>query len=307
MYIKFDVFSSEWKHWHTVRISTYIYFHSRCNSISDAGDICMGVSEERSDDATIPDYCHVTNIPTPKPFRRRATRLSIRVTNYAYSKLCKLKPRFSVGNVSFKHEYEDLKSSPPLSPDEQPNLRRKRSFSHLLTRQEAVEERRGTESKQSSEKSESRTAETQLTDEDNDDDDIDSDAVIEGRSSGLSISLNAIDNLELEPSVVGKELGGCDLDNSDADEPEVQMTFSTFWCQRKYGNTLNVPSQASGEERVTVVDSSDMDGQTSPCIPVPSLLGFERRSRIKKLQSDLTLIQKDLQDLDNLEYQVSIV
>lgn len=252
----------------------------------------MGLSEERSDDAVIQDYCQPTNAPTPTPFRRRATRLSIRVTNYAYSKLCKLKPRFSVGNVSFKPDYEDLKTSPTVSPEEQPlDLNRKR-LSHMLTRQEAMEEKRGTDSKQSSEKSEPWTLESQLSDEDG--------------STSPSLFSPPTDTPEVEilegPS---NDPTFCDTNDSD-NEIQTGTSYASFRRRRKFGNTLEVPS-ASEEHRITAVEYSETEGRAPRYLRVQSVLEYERRSRIKKLQSDLQLIQKDMQDLDDLEYEVSVV
>ncbi|XP_052282516.1 gamma-aminobutyric acid type B receptor subunit 2-like isoform X2 [Dreissena polymorpha] len=61
------------------------------NSISDAGDICMGISEEQTEESEGQLNTVVTT--ERKPSRRRSNRLSIRIAkNYAYSKLCKLRP-----------------------------------------------------------------------------------------------------------------------------------------------------------------------------------------------------------------------
>ncbi|WAQ99650.1 GABR2-like protein, partial [Mya arenaria] len=265
-----------------------------CNSISDAGDICMGVSEERSEVYNVNDKPEEDKTPA-KPFRLRANRLSIRVAkNYAYNKLCKLRPRFSVGHVNFKydyHEYEDLKSA-TISPDGFLSLGRARS-SHPLLRQEAVDERRAlgfmSELKQSSEKSETKTLDTHISDDDDDD----------NTYSSVTFTVPRVTDTWLAPST--SDFKGCDDDNT----VPAAHTAVSFRRRRKYGNTLEVPSTFD-ECQITEVD--DPAENRSPRFRrARSILEHERRTRIKKLQSDLRKIQKELQDLDELEYTVSVV
>lgn len=111
--------------------------------------------------------------PRPKPFCRRSNRMSIRVaTNYAYTKLCKLRPRFSVGSLNFKHEYDDLKTSQTSSDGhflQSATIGRSKS-SHLLSRQEQQLEVKpvkeiNTVCKQVCDNSETRTYHTYLSEE----------------------------------------------------------------------------------------------------------------------------------------------
>lgn len=193
-----------------------------------------------------------------------------------------------------------MKSSPAVSPEEYPNLKRKRS-SHLLTRQKAIEEKRGTDSKQSSEKSEAQTVESQLSDED----EMEKYLRENIRACNTSPDLHSLDFGPLQAYSPAENLG-CAKYNSDSDS-ETKSAFSSFRRRRKYGNTLEVPT-AVEDHKITAVDHQlEIDGRTPRILRVQSMIEYERRSRIKKLQSDLQLIQKDLQDLDDLEYQVSIV
>ncbi|XP_053400831.1 uncharacterized protein LOC123558927 [Mercenaria mercenaria] len=263
-----------------------------CCSISDAGDVCMGVSEDRSDDGHV-EHGEDTR-PRPKPFRRRANRLSIRVaTNYAYTKLCKLRPRFSVGSVNYKHEYEDLKGS-PTSPDghlyHNIQIERSRS-SHPLMRQEALELGQGGEmanvSKQDSEKSETQTCDTRVSD----------DAESEIAQEPIKFYVPQMDLLEVPSNT---DLPGCE-----------QKTLTKAYSapirrRRKYGNTLAVPPMQEAC-LITEVDTGT-ERRTSPRLRrARSILEHERRTRIRKLQSDLRRIQKELQNLNDLEYDVSEV
>ncbi|KAL4230678.1 hypothetical protein ACF0H5_011054 [Mactra antiquata] len=259
-------------------------------SISDTGDVSMNISDDHSDDE------HDTSTNTPIPFRRRSNRLSIRVaTHYAYNKLCKLRPRFSVGSVSFRQDYEDLKTS-PSSPDCFMSLgsplERSKS-SHPLLRQEAVEENKRlkyfVDLKQSSEKSESRTTDTHISDD------------IEPNVDFTSASAQNTEAANTDFVFTETETNGC-----DKTENQIEHYVPPNKRRRKFGNTLDVPS-AYEECRISEVEISGIEHNVPRIRRARSIIEIERRTRIRKLQSDLRRIQKELQDLDELEYEVSIV
>lgn len=256
----------------------------------------MGLSEDRSDDGH--EYTEEFSRPTQKPIRRRANRLSIRVaTNYAYTKLCKLRPRFSVGSVNFRHDYEDLKGS-PTSPDGflSPVLPISRSrSSHPFIRQEAVQENRAaditTDSKQDSEKSETRTLETHISE------DVDSEIAQDYSSVTFHVPSANRDHVNVS----------CHVDRTGCEDAKSSDTVHTPMSRRrKYGNTLEVPA-LNDECRISDVDTPTAEHSAPRIRRARSILEHERRTRIKKLQSDLRRIQKELQDLDELEYEVSVV
>ena len=252
----------------------------------------MGVSEERSDDGHIGH--DEDSRSSAKPFRRRANRLSIRVaTNYAYSKLCKLRPRFSVGSVNFKHEYEDLKGS-PTSPDghlvNALPIERSRS-SHPLIRQEALELSQGVTSvlKQDSERSDTRTCDTRISDE--------TESEIAQECSSIKFYVPQMDFLQVPSST---DLIGCE-------QKSLTKVYSApIRRRRKHGNTLSVsPMQEAC--LITEIDANTSERSTPRLRRAKSILEQERRTRIKKLQDDLRRIQNELQNLNDLEYEVSEV
>ena len=258
----------------------------------------MGLSDVSPVDKPIPD-CGETGSPDSEKSRtrRRSNRLSIRMASYAYTKLCKLRPRFSVGHVNFNHDYEDMKNSPfslegKLLPGT--SLARARS-SHPFLRQEAVEERRRafgflTDGKHSSERSETRTFETHISDDD--------DATGNVDYSSVSFTVPQQKDYLQVPSCT--YTSGCDPCLSSAHLLDVISRR-----RRKYGNTLKVPSTYA-DCQITEIDVSPAN--TSPRFTrVQSVIELERRTRIRKLQADLRKIQQELQDLDELEYTVSFV
>ena len=270
--------------------SLMLRFYYRCNSISDAGDICMGVSDEKSDDEFILRYA--VKQPSPKPLRRRANRLSVRVTNYAVSKLNKIRPRFSIGSVNFKSDYEDLKGMPSPEGETSPLseiLPARNRYSHPLMRQKAIEERRDVgfmSSKQgSSEKSDTHTFESILSDSGNDTGSV-QDTIPAQRHSVAVCMKEYLD----VPSI---KFSGCEIE-SDVNTKR----------RRKYGQTLDVPSQ---ECKITPVDMFYLEDESPKIRRARSIIEHERRTRLRKLQSDLMNIQKELKDLDELEYEVSEV
>ena len=271
---------------------SYLHFHSRCNSITDAGDLCMGTSDEKSDDEFVLRYA--LKPPSPKPFKRRANRLSVRVTNYAVSKLNKIRPRFSIGSVNFKPSYEDLKGIPSPENEQLPSLEplplpTRTRFSHPLLRQRAVEEKKEVgfmaAKQSSSEKSETHTFESALSDSGNETISV----YEQPPAQRHSVAVCAKEYLDI-PSI---KLTGCEI--------ESEMYTRR---RRKYGNTLDVPNP---ECRITPVDMFYLEDESPKLRRARSIIEHERRTRIRKLQSDLMNIQKELQDLDELEYEVSEV
>ena len=250
----------------------------------------MGTSDEKSDDEFVLRYA--VKQPSPKPLRRRANRLSVRVTNYAVSKLNKIRPRFSIGSVNFKPSYEDLKGIPSPESEYLPPfdpLPSRNRFSHPLLRQRAIEERKEigfmAAKQSSSEKSETHTFESVLSDSGNE-----TISVHEQPSAQRhSVAVCAKEYLDV-PSI---KLTGC----------EIESDLYTR-RRRKYGNTLDVPNP---ECRITPVDMFYLEDESPKLRRARSIIEHERRTRIRKLQSDLMNIQKELKDLDELEYEVSEV
>lgn len=272
----------------------------------------MGQSEDHSEDGQDGNR-EPTDKQSHKPFRRRANRLSIRVaTNYAYSKLCKLRPRFSVGNINFKHEYEDLKTS-PTSPDGflSPGgpLERSKS-SHPLLRQEAVEDKKAdgftSGFKRDSEKSETKTLETHISEE------RDFDSAQDYSSVTFHVPILKTDHLQV-PSISNVTSSMQDLSvslsascHNIAGCEEIPTSSETvnkpIRRTRKFGNTLEVPLL---NDEPIMLNTNEPD---SPRLRRSiSLIDNERMRRIRKLQADLKRIQKELKDLGELEYEVSIV
>ena len=251
----------------------------------------MGVSDEKSDDEFMLRYA--VKQPSPKPLRRRANRLSVRVTNYAVSKLNKIRrPRFSIGSVNFKTDYEDLKGIP--SPDgDQPTvadmLTGRNRFSHPLIRQKAVEERKDfafmTGKQSSSEKSDTRTFESILSDNSTDATTVQD----HPNAQRHSVAVCMKEYLDV-PSI---RFNGC----------EFEANVNTQ-RRRKYGHTLEVPSQ---DCKITPVDMFYLEEDSPKMRRARSIIEHERRTRIRKLQNDLENIQRELKDLDELEYEVSEV
>ena len=250
----------------------------------------MGISDEKSDDEFMLRYA--VKQPSPKPLRRRANRLSVRVTNYAVSKLNKIRrPRFSIGSVNFKTDYEDLKGIP--SPDGDPSsgfdiLSGRNRFSHPLLRQKAIDERKefGLSNKQgSSERSDTRTFESILSENGNET------ATHQDQPNAQrhSVAVCMKEYLDV-PSIT---FNGCDF--------QAQLNTQR---RRKYGNTLEIPSQ---DCKITPVDMYSLEDDSPKMRRARSIIEHERRTRIRKLQSDLQNIQRELKDLDELEYEVSEV
>lgn len=197
-----------------------------------------------------------------------------------------------MGSVNFKSDYEDLKGIP--SPDGEisaplETLPSRNRFSHPLLRQKAIEERKEvgfiTAKQSSSEKSETHTFESILSDIGNETISVHDHTPAQRHS----VAVCATEYLDV-PSI---KFSGCE---SESD------TYTKR--RRKYGNTLDVPNP---ECRITPVDMFYLEDESPKIRRARSIIEHERRTRIRKLQNDLMNIQKELKDLDELEYEVSEV
>lgn len=264
----------------------YILIHSRSCSISDAGDVCMGLSGVRT-----PDGAH----PRPKPFCRRSNRMSFRVaTNYAYSKLCKLRPRFSVGTLNFKHEYDDLKTSQTSSDGHfsQSSTIGRSESSHLLSRQDQqqlevkpVKEIR-TVCKQVSDKSENQTYHTYLSEE------AMSSYADEYSSVTLKVPQTHIDYLKVPSNT---DVTGCELRVS----PKAYSAIVRK-C-RKQSCTLAVPTVHEG----CLTPETAM--KTYHLRRAESVMEPQHTSRSEKIKPDFKRIRKETQNQSELGHRVSVV
>jgi hypothetical protein len=158
-------------------------------------------------------------------------------------------------------------------------------------RQEALELSQGGISvpKQDSEKSETKTCDTRVSDE--------MESEIAQECPSIKFYVPQMDLLKVPSNT---DLAGCE-----------QKTLTKVYSapvrrRRKHGNTLSVsPMQEAC--LITEVDSSSAERSTPRLRRAKSILEHERRTRIRKLQADLRRIQNELQNLNDLEYDISEV
>ena len=268
--------------------------------MSEDSEVCVGITKDDNSE-TYGKFVLKIQHPTPKFNRRRPNRMSIRdATNYAVSKLCRFRPRFSIGSINFRHEYEGMKSP---SPDDNQDCSaidlfgNRTRVSHPLLRQQAVEERRISplsEIKHASERSETQTFETQLSD--NDGDNNPDQMIIPSPHSSPNFNLTLDKDYLSPPST-----------NSGTESGRSYSFSRSFRRKRKTGCVTN-PQSSSEHCKISSVEMLNADDNDSPRFRrARSILEHERRTRIRKLQSDLKKIQQELEDLDELEYEVSVV
>ncbi|KAK3582845.1 hypothetical protein CHS0354_039992 [Potamilus streckersoni] len=263
----------------------------RYDFISDAADLCLGVSEARSDYEITPDLKYKEE--PPKPVRRRSRRFSLRsAKSYAVHKLCKFRPRFSLGTLSDSYDYSGIKRSPFPEGEGKIESFHKNHSSHPLLKQTEIEEYKHNSMvpnvHQSNDRRKSRTFDTSESDDES------------GSLDEATVKIKCPVTLVTQASVSEHEL--------DREQPEIIRTrsLSEGQCQRnsRHKHFLEVPSIS---RRLTLVDIDEPKNYSAIYRRTRSVLELERRARIQKLQKDLRRIQKELQDLGDLEYQVSEV
>lgn len=285
-------------------LTTLYFFPVRFHSISDCEEICMGISDETTDEQAVEVTTwelKVRDVPNRRKIIREKAAETAR-------KLCHLGRSLSLGTVPIKHEYVGLLTS----PDEvQSCLRHFRTSQenralHPLTRQIAVEEKH----------CDSNTSLKIFTEN--------------NRSGALTYPTGAFD------------INGHSPDKSNLSTPTISISplssHNTFEEHRglrhcpatgsrhfsdsdfsKYSSMESalMPSQqleSTSKEAlptdacvISSIDPPERDKTMSRIRSARSIIEHERRVRIRKLQSDLLRIQKELQDLHELEYEVSCV
>ncbi|KAL3880484.1 hypothetical protein ACJMK2_032719, partial [Sinanodonta woodiana] len=261
----------------------------RYDFISDAADLCLGVSEARSDFEVTPDLKYKEE--SPKPIRRRSRRFSLRsAKSYAVHKLCKFRPRFSLGTLSDSCDYSGVNRSHFAEGDDKIESLHKNHSSHPLLKQNPIDESERSNLvpniHQTNDIRKLRTFDTSESDDEN------------PNLDEAMVKIKCPMTLVTQASVSEQEY---DIEQQDIIRCR---SFSEGHCQRDsgYKHFLEVPSIS---RRLTLVDIDEPKNYKAQYRRTRSVLELERRARIQRLQKDLQRIQKELQDLGDLEYQVS--
>lgn len=251
--------------------------------------MCLGVSDELSDDAALGPSYTMPKIKTPR-------RMSIvEAATLTAKKITGLGRSLSFRSPSRRHQYTGLHPQSPLSPVKSDDF-----LSPLSAMIRPIPKGRRLEKTCSAPFAHKHQQE----------------ATIVESSSEYSDAQNSVDDFSNVDNPTGNHLPApkwhIEVTPVSEDEENVCISQTSLApCFVGQGTKHHISRGSSKTSdtlcRVTDIDSPKGDKPPTRLQTIDTLLSNERRQRIKKLQSDLKKIQRELLDLEELEYTVSKV